>query len=48
VAGWLVVQGGYPLSHLVGGGVALVALVVFVIYRHEIAPPQQAGAAGVA
>ncbi|SFB40064.1 Major Facilitator Superfamily protein [Rhizobium sp. NFR07] len=42
VAGWLVVQGGYPLSHLVGGGVALVALAVFAIYFREIAPPQKA------
>jgi len=41
VAGWLVSQGGYALSHLVGGGVAVVALAVFVIYRNEIAPPAE-------
>jgi MFS family permease len=41
VAGWLVSEGGYALSHLVGGGVALVALAVFAIYWKEITPPRQ-------
>lgn len=41
VAGWLVGEGGYALSHMVGGGVALVAFAVFWMYRKEIAPPQE-------
>ncbi len=47
VAGWLVNEGGYMLSHLVGGGVAIIALAVFVIYRNEIAPSaDERGVAG--
>lgn len=40
VAGWLTTKGGYALSHLVGGGIAAIAIVMFLIYRHEIAPKQ--------
>ena len=39
VAGWLVTIGGYGLSHHVGGGVAIVALAIFILFRKEI-PPQ--------
>lgn len=38
VAGWLVTKGGYPLSHLVAAGIALVAFAVFLVYRKDIAP----------
>jgi MFS family permease len=40
VAGWLVSVGGYSLSHIVAAGVAVLAFVVFFIYRKEIAPRQ--------
>ncbi|MCD2173768.1 MFS transporter [Rhizobium sp. C4] len=39
VAGWLTDLGGYKLAYWVHGGVALIAVVVFFIWRHEIAPP---------
>ncbi|MNE27994.1 Major Facilitator Superfamily protein [compost metagenome] len=38
VAGWLVTKGGYSLSHLVGGGIAAIAIGLFLLYRNEIAP----------
>ncbi|RYE63370.1 MAG: MFS transporter, partial [Rhizobiaceae bacterium] len=41
VAGYVVSQGGYAVSHLVGGGVALIAVAVFAIYHKEIAPSQK-------
>lgn len=41
VAGWLVTVGGYGLSHYVGGGVALVALAVFMMFQSRIVPSQQ-------
>lgn len=37
-AGYLVTQGGYGLSHFVGGGVALVAVALFVLFRRKIVP----------
>lgn len=40
VASWLVTNGGYGLSHLVGGGVALAALAVFLGFRSRIVPPE--------
>ena len=42
VAGWLVTTGGYGLSHLVGGGVAFIALALFLAFRHQIVPPEPA------
>ncbi|WP_430251468.1 MFS transporter [Neorhizobium sp. DAR64860/K0K1] len=41
VAGYVVSQGGYAVSHLVGCGVALIAVAVFAIYHKEIAPSQK-------
>lgn len=41
VAGYVVSQGGYAVSHLIGGGVALIAVAVFAIYHKEIAPSQK-------
>jgi MFS family permease len=38
VAGWLVSIGGYDLSHYAGAAMAVVALVLFLAFRHEIAP----------
>ncbi|WP_454812046.1 MFS transporter [Labrys neptuniae] len=38
VAGWLTDLGGYGLAYWVHGCVALVALALFVLRRHEIAP----------
>ena len=45
VAGWLVAQGGYGLSHFVGGGIAFVALALFASKRHTIFPaaPSESG-----
>ncbi|WP_167304296.1 MFS transporter [Agrobacterium fabrum] len=40
VAGWLVTKGGYSLSHLIGGGIAAIAIGLFLFYRNEIAPKQ--------
>ena len=40
VAGWLVTKGGYGLSHLVGGGVAFIALALFLAFRNQIVPPE--------
>ncbi|HWU62758.1 MAG TPA: MFS transporter [Ensifer sp.] len=39
VAGWLTDLGGYRLAYWVHGGVALIAVVVFLIWRRDIAPP---------
>lgn len=39
VAGWLTDLGGYKLAYWVHGGVALIAVIIFVIWRHDIAPP---------
>ncbi|WP_262525489.1 MFS transporter [Agrobacterium tumefaciens] len=47
VAGWLVTQGGYSLSHLVGGGISAIAIGLFLIYRNEIAPKEHDEAAEV-
>jgi hypothetical protein len=41
VAGWLTTEGGYALSHLVGGGIAAIAIVLFLMFRHDIAPAQE-------
>lgn len=41
VAGWLTTVGGYALSHLVGGGIAAIAIVLFLIFRNDIAPHRQ-------
>lgn len=38
VAGWLTEKGGYSLAYLVHGGVAALALILFVAYRSQIAP----------
>lgn len=38
VAGWLTDKGGYSLAYFVHGGVALVALLVFLAGRRSIAP----------
>lgn len=35
-AGWLIVRGGYGLSHYFGGGIAFIALGLFIIFRHRI------------
>lgn len=45
VAGWLTTVGGYGLSHYAGGGIALIALAVFLVFRNEIAPPEPAATA---
>lgn len=42
-AGYLITQGGYGLSHLVGGGVALVAVALFAVFRRRIVPPAPTG-----
>ena len=39
VAGWLVTQGGYGLSHYVGGAVAAIGLALFFVFRTQIFPP---------
>lgn len=36
VAGWLVQRGGYDLAHWVHGGVAIVALLLFLGWRRKI------------
>ena len=38
VAGWLTDLGGYKLAYWVHGGIALIAVAVFVIWRAQIAP----------
>lgn len=43
-AGYLVTQGGYGLSHIVGGSVALVAVALFLVYRRQIVPHARDGA----
>lgn len=44
VAGWLVVKGGYGLSHYAGGGVAFIALALFIVFRHRIVKEEGASA----
>lgn len=44
VAGWLTAKGGYALAYWVHGGVALLALAIFVVGRHSIAPPKRGDA----
>lgn len=46
-AGWLVSEGGYGLSHLVSGGIALFALALFILYRNAIAPHRREPASSV-
>jgi MFS family permease len=41
VAGWLTDTGGYGLAYWVHGGVAVLAIAVFLIGRDSIAPPQK-------
>jgi len=41
VAGWLTDLGGYGLAYWVHGGVAILAVVGFLIGRNSIAPPQK-------
>ena len=41
VAGWLTKEGGYALAYWVHGGVALIALVIFLYARHSIAPDRK-------
>jgi len=38
VAGWLTAEGGYALAYWVHGGVAVLALVMFVVWRGSVAP----------
>ena len=40
VAGWLTDLGGYRLAYWFHGGIALIAVIVFLLWRHDIAPPQ--------
>lgn len=46
VAGWLVTVGGYGLSHYVGGGVSVIALVLFFLFRSQIVRPPVTAADG--
>lgn len=41
VAGWLTDKGGYSLAYFVHGGVALIALLIFIAARREIAPERK-------
>lgn len=41
VAGWMVTEGGYSASHFLGGGVALLAVGLFLFYRRRIVPPER-------
>ncbi|MFT3988385.1 MFS transporter [Aestuariivirga sp.] len=43
VAGWLVTEGGYGLSHYVGGGVSFIALALFLVFRNSIIKPESKG-----
>ncbi|SIQ77330.1 Predicted arabinose efflux permease, MFS family [Rhizobium sp. RU35A] len=36
VAGWLVTKGGFALSHFVGGGIAFLAMIIFILFRRDI------------
>lgn len=42
VAGWLTNIGGYSLAYWVHGGVAVIALVIFIAARNQIAPERKA------
>jgi len=41
VAGWLTKEGGYALAYWIHGGVALLALAIFLSARHSIAPDRK-------
>ncbi|MDQ1198509.1 MFS transporter [Agrobacterium sp. SORGH_AS 787] len=41
VAGWLTTEGGFALSHLVGGGVAAIAILLFILFRRDIVPKDE-------
>ena len=41
VAGWLTTIGGYALSHLVGGGIAAIAIITFLVFRNDIVPKEE-------
>ncbi len=41
VAGWLTDLGGYKLAYWFHGGIAFIAVIVFFIWRHDIAPPRR-------
>lgn len=40
VAGWLVTEGGYSLSHYVSGGIAVATIVIFLIFRRQVIRPE--------
>ncbi len=40
VAGWLTDLGGYKLAYWFHGGIAFIAVIVFLLWKHDIAPPQ--------
>jgi MFS family permease len=40
VAGWLTDIGGYRAAYFVHGGVAVIAVIVFLLWRHAITPPE--------
>ena len=42
VAGWLVQNHGFALAYWVHGGIAVLALVPFLLWRHSVAPRLQA------
>ena len=44
VAGTLVTWGGYSLSHYVGGGVAVITAVLFLVFRRQIVQEEAASA----
>ena len=41
LAGWLTDLGGYRLAYFVHGGVAVIAVVVFLLWRKAITPPAE-------
>lgn len=41
VAGWLTDLGGYRLAYWFHGGIAFIAVIVFLLWRHEIAPHEK-------
>ena len=43
VAGWLTKEGGYGLAYWVHGGVALIAIAVFVYGKRSITPEKDVG-----
>ncbi len=44
LAGWLVERGGYDLAHWVHGGVAVIALTLFIGWRHKVVGDEPAAA----